>query len=156
MLVLHRPVLCIFGCVRNRDRGFRFFLLRCIATFLLYTAVFYRIFDLCNNEFHPEFLNRAIAVFDGFGKVVTGVDVQKREWNFCREKGFSCNMSHDYRIFPARKEQRLFFKLGCRFSHYEDRFRFEFIKMREIVLGHASSMITKADPGRNSLHGTWM
>ena len=107
-----------------------------ITRFLLHSSLVDAFLHAAHDEFGSEFLRQFITILDGFLEVMSCVDVQQREWNFCRIEclvGKICN--HD-RILATRKEDDWTLELGSYFAEYVDGFCLQFLEMFDSLIVH--------------------
>src|SRR5260221_12798147 len=82
-----------------------------------------------NLERAVDGLRERVSERQRFRKVVTGVDVEQREWRRAWREGLSRQPSDDDRVLPARKQQHWTFELPGDLPEYVDGVIFKNVEM---------------------------
>jgi hypothetical protein len=86
-----------------------------------------------DDEAGSDEADEVVAVGDGFGEVVAGVDVEEGEGHASRVEGFASEPCHDDGVFTAGEEEGWVAELCGGFAEDVDGFRFQLLEVTDLV-----------------------
>ena len=107
-----------------------------VARLLAHLPCVNRFLNAAHYQARAESRHQLVAVGDGLGKVVAGVDVQKRKRDAGRIEGLARQMRHHYRVFAAREEDDRPLELLGHLAQDVDGLGLQLVEMRLFAIAH--------------------
>ncbi len=141
-----RVVLVFFnGIEKDRD-------LQCISSstgssFITDFALINLLLHTADHQASSNAIHQFIPILNRLFKVMAGINVYQREWDFGGPEGFDGKMGHDNGVFAAREEQGRVFELCSSLTKYIDGFGFEVMQVSYSVVVHRVDVGLKLNSG---------